>query len=112
MQSIQRSGRNTGYDGAKADVWSAGVLLYVTLTAQFPFDSGEAENYDQLTYNVWHKQVWGIVGIQAYSLLLNFSLMNITIDILACQISCIVFVHNSTKETGASRGTMKRLPNI
>ena len=39
-------------------MWSSGVLLYVMLLAQFPFDSGvEADNYEQLTYNVWSKQV-------------------------------------------------------
>ena len=49
-------------------MWSTGVLLFVMLMAEFPFDSQQmdghsAEDEDQMTYNVWEKQVRGGGGI-------------------------------------------------
>lgn len=35
---------SSGYSGVKADMWAAGVLLFVMLLGAFPFD--HAENLD------------------------------------------------------------------
>lgn len=43
-QMIAAKQCSSGYSGVKADMWAAGVLLFVMLLGAFPFD--HAENLD------------------------------------------------------------------
>lgn len=51
----------TGYDGKKVDVWALGVLLFVMLLGQFPFESMEdSEATGQETvglHDIWMQQI-------------------------------------------------------
>lgn len=51
----------SGYSGAKADVWAAGVLLFVMLLGSFPFDHDEKHdpNSALAAGEVWLKQQQG-----------------------------------------------------
>ena len=51
---------NKGYDGAKADLWSCGVILFVLMDGYLPFDDSNLMSLYKKVYAVFHDIRLGI----------------------------------------------------
>lgn len=61
--------QNRGYRGFKADMWSAGVCLYVMLIGTVPFRAGTMEELHRLIKNGEYDLQGEILSLQAQDLL-------------------------------------------
>lgn len=51
---------NKGYDGAKADLWSCGVILFVLMAGYLPFEESNLMALYKKVYVVYHDIHLGI----------------------------------------------------
>ena len=54
---VLKNTMGTNYDGKKCDVWSAGVVLHVMLTGQYPFLAMQFDSTDVNTFEGQHKMM-------------------------------------------------------
>ncbi|XP_026413518.1 CBL-interacting protein kinase 32-like isoform X1 [Papaver somniferum] len=65
--------KDKGYDGAKADLWSCGVILFVLLSGYLPFDDSNLMNlYKKVS--LFHVKTTLLISAAATSPCLNYSL--------------------------------------
>lgn len=52
---------NKGYDGAKADIWSCGVILFVLMAGFLPFEEPNLVALYKKVYVIFHGGQYGVM---------------------------------------------------